>query len=561
LVAVLLLAQLVAPPLQPGPVRLPNTAPQQRPKDDGAVFKVPPGSSADPKKTESNQDAEAADPSTSDWRPEVIGETPYSNEQIQQILSGCGKANINATLNACAAQLTARLIQDGYVNSRVYSLKTPTPGALEVVLGTIAELRIKSEDEALQQQIQEQLTPLIGSVLHIPTLEKELARARRRGAGTIKGGMGRLGSDPTKAVVNLTITPAEPEPLNGDVALGNNGNVGSGEWRGVATLLQKGLIERGDTALLFLELNSDGDLELGSKVASLTYTYPLGDNWSVTGSFGVSYRRFVEFQKPAYNFSFRTLQGLLQLETTLQESENLTWTAAAAFSTNRSDSFKSGRSFPLVSGGGNDGWSHSGFLKLSTNVGGFTGPLFWNTNAYFSQGIAGVTLDEHLHNLDVAGIEPGKARAVGALTDIGLSLSPTTTINVRLAGQLAFSRLPGSMSFGLGSAVGLRGLPGSLIGGDSGYLATGEVVWTPWQKDEQKISLIPYLGIGGVHTATSVATLEDSIGVTGLIGRYQNGRWEAELGWVDTFKSNDNPGLWNDWILGHGLHTMLRYSF
>ena len=557
----LLLAQLVAPPLQPGPVRLPNTAPQQRPKDDGAVFKVPPGSSADPKKTESNQDAEAADPSTSDWRPEVIGETPYSNEQIQQILSGCGKANINATLNACAAQLTARLIQDGYVNSRVYSLKTPTPGALEVVLGTIAELRIKSEDEALQQQIQEQLTPLIGSVLHIPTLEKELARARRRGAGTIKGGMGRLGSDPTKAVVNLTITPAEPEPLNGDVALGNNGNVGSGEWRGVATLLQKGLIERGDTALLFLELNSDGDLELGSKVASLTYTYPLGDNWSVTGSFGVSYRRFVEFQKPAYNFSFRTLQGLLQLETTLQESENLTWTAAAAFSTNRSDSFKSGRSFPLVSGGGNDGWSHSGFLKLSTNVGGFTGPLFWNTNAYFSQGIAGVTLDEHLHNLDVAGIEPGKARAVGALTDIGLSLSPTTTINVRLAGQLAFSRLPGNMSFGLGSAVGLRGLPGSLIGGDSGYLATGEVVWTPWQKDEQKISLIPYLGIGGVHTATSVATLEDSIGVTGLIGRYQNGRWEAELGWVDTFKSNDNPGLWNDWILGHGLHTMLRYSF
>ena len=557
----LLLAQLVAPPLQPGPVRLPNTAPQQRPKDDGAVFKVPPGSSADPKKTESNQDAEAPDPSTSDWRPEVIGETPYSNEQIQQILSGCGKANINATLNACAAQLTARLIQDGYVNSRVYSLKTPTPGALEVVLGTIAELRIKSEDEALQQQIQEQLTPLIGSVLHIPTLEKELARARRRGAGTIKGGMGRLGSDPTKAVVNLTITPAEPEPLNGDVALGNNGNVGSGEWRGVATLLQKGLIERGDTALLFLELNSDGDLELGSKVASLTYTYPLGDNWSVTGSFGVSYRRFVEFQKPAYNFSFRTLQGLLQLETTLQESENLTWTAAAAFSTNRSDSFKSGRSFPLVSGGGNDGWSHSGFLKLSTNVGGFTGPLFWNTNAYFSQGIAGVTLDEHLHNLDVAGIEPGKARAVGALTDIGLSLSPTTTINVRLAGQLAFSRLPGSMSFGLGSAVGLRGLPGSLIGGDSGYLATGEVVWTPWQKDEQKISLIPYLGIGGVHTATSVATLEDSIGVTGLIGRYQNGRWEAELGWVDTFKSNDNPGLWNDWILGHGLHTMLRYSF
>ena len=556
-----LLAQLVAPPLQPGPVRLPNTAPQQRLKDDGPLFEVPPGSSAAPKQPESNQDADATDPSTSDWRPEIVGKTPYTEEQLKQILSGCGKASINATLNACAAQLTARLIQDGYVNSRVYSLKTPAPGALEVVLGTIAELRINSEDEALQQQIQEQLTPLIGSVLHIPTLEKELARARQRGAGTIKGGMGRLGSDPTKAVVNLTVTPAEPEPLKGDIALGNNGHVGSGEWRGVATLLQKGLIERGDTALLFLELNSDGDLELGSKVASLTYTYPLRDNWSITGSFGISYRRFVEFQKPAYNFSFRTLQGLLQLETTLQESENLTWTAAAAFSTNRSDSYKSGRSFPLVSGGGNDGWSHSGFLKLSTNVGGFAGPLFWNTNAYFSQGIAGVTLDEHLHNLDVAGIEPGEARAIGALTDIGLSLSPSTTMNLRFAGQLAFNRLPGSMSFGLGSDIGLRGLPGSLIAGDSGYLATGEVVWTPWQKDQQRISLIPYLGIGGVHTDSSVGTLEDSIGVGGLIGRYQNGRWEAELGWVDTFNSKDNPGLWNDWILGHGMYTKVRYSF
>ena len=107
-----LLAQLVAPPLQPGPVRLPNTAPQQRLKDDGPLFEGPPGSSAAPKQPESNQDADATDPSTSDWRPEIVGETPYTEEQLKQILSGCGKASINATLNACAAQLTARLIQD-----------------------------------------------------------------------------------------------------------------------------------------------------------------------------------------------------------------------------------------------------------------------------------------------------------------------------------------------------------------------------------------------------------------------------------------------------------------
>ena len=39
---VLILAQLVAPPLQPGPVRLPSKAPRQRPAQQGEVFDLPP---------------------------------------------------------------------------------------------------------------------------------------------------------------------------------------------------------------------------------------------------------------------------------------------------------------------------------------------------------------------------------------------------------------------------------------------------------------------------------------------------------------------------------------
>ena len=141
------------------------------------------------------------------------------------------------------------------------------------------------------------------------------------------------------------------------------------------------------------------------------------------------------------------------------------------------------------------------------------------------------------------------------------ALSPTTSLNIRAAGQVAFARLPGSMSFSLGSDIGLRGLPGSLIAGDSGYLGTGEVVWTAWQAGDQNVALIPFLGIGGIHTESTLGVFEDSIGVVGLIGRYRNGRWEAELGWVDSFNSDDNPGLWNDWILGHGLYTKVRFSF
>ena len=285
----LLLAQLVAPPLQPGPLRLPSKAPQQRPARQNEVFDQPQDADVAP--------LESSEPEPGrEWRPDVQGQTPYSPEQLSSILSNCARTDSKVTLNTCAAALTARLIQDGYVNSRVYALARPAPGVLEVVMGTIAELRITSEDEVLQQQVEDQLTNFIGRVLHIP-LEKALVKVRKRGTGPIKGSMGRLGSDSTKAVVNLQVSPALPKPLRVDIGFGNNGNVGSGEWRSGATMLQQGWIKSGDTALLFLEMAVDGEPKLGSKTASATYTWPINEQWSATGSFGYSKSRFGEFRR------------------------------------------------------------------------------------------------------------------------------------------------------------------------------------------------------------------------------------------------------------------------
>ena len=553
---VLFLAQLVAPPLQPGPVRLPNTAPQQARPKDSPLLDVPTAPGMSPSESSTTETGE----SVSDWRPEIKGNVPYSASELSDILQSCGKETVQKTLNTCAAAITARLIQDGYVNSRVYSLKTPEPGALEVVLGTIAELQITSDDAALQKQVEDQLYPLIGTVLHLPTLEKALVQVRRRGAGDIKGGMGRLGSDPTKAVVNLTVSPAAPIPLQGEISLGNNGSVGSGEWRAGAVLLQNGLFKRGDTALLFLELTTNDQLKLGGDVISATYTWPLSDTWSLTGSLGYSESNFVDFPSTD-DWRFRTLQGLLQLQTDLHDSERLSWTAAAALSANRTDGFDAGRRAPLVPAGGGDGWSRSGSLKLSTNLSGVSGALFWNANAYFSQGIAGITPDDHLNNLAKADVDPGRARAIGSIIDLTWMLDQRTNLNLRAAGQVAFAPLPGSMSFSIGSDTGLRGLPGSLEAGDSGYLGTGEVEWTAWQKDRQSFALIPFVGIGGIHSDGAVGKVEDSIGVTGLIGRYRNGGWEAELGWTETFNADGNLADWNDWVLGSGVHAKIRYSF
>ena len=570
----LLLAQLVEPPLQPGPIRLPNQpALERQQRDTTPEFPfIEPG----PKPTDIEIPAGTSAPDAGhrqplDWRPTLKGNSPYSSAALKTLLDDCRKQNAADTLNACAAALTAWLIRDGYINSRVYILSEPSPGALEITLGTIAELRISSDDPGLKARAEQQLSALIGTTLHLPTLEKALVEVRRNGVGQIKGNMGRLGSDPTKAVVSLFVAPSPPSPLQGDLSVGNNGNSGSGEWRSLATLLQNDLIVRGDTALLFLELDADGQLEVGTGVISGSYTYPLSDDWSLTGSVGYSYRRFVELPRPAYNYSFRTVQGLVQLEKVLHRSSNQTWSAFTGISVNRTNSYESGKRprIPLIAGGSSfsetdnswDNWTRSGFLKLGTNFSGYSGSAFWNANVYLMQGIAGITPNQHLNNLSLMGINPGQARAIGGLADLSWSLSGTKTINLRAAGQVAFNPLPGSMGFSLGSDVGIRGLPGSVVSGDSGWLGTAELVWTVWEQDRQRFEIIPFIGAGGVRTNIDDVLFSDTLGAGGLIGRFRSGRWVLELGWVDSFDTDDAPGIWNNWVLGNGLYSQVRYSF
>ena len=556
--SMLLLAQLVAPPLQPGPVRLPSSTVEQRSSPGyGPVFEQP---DSDDSGLDSLSLESKPKPKTTSWTPKVIGDAFFTDEQLSTIFKTCRQETAAKTLNNCAAKLTAQLLSEGYINSRVYVLQEPQPGGLEVVLGRISEVNVTSTDPALKDKAEQALSGLIGEVLHLPTLKKALVSLRKRGVGQISGGMQRLGSDPSRAAIQLTVEPAPPSPLQGDIALDNNGNIGSGEWRSSATLLKQDLMKRGDLALVYFELDSDGQLELGTGITSLTYRYPLNNTLSLTGSIGYSYRRFVEFKRPAFDFNFRTTQGLMQLEREITNTDAWRWTAAAGVSVNRTSSFEGDDSIPLMVGGGADGYLKSGNLKLSTNIGHQRERSNWNANLYCLQGLAGVTKGSHRHNLKLQGTDIGEARAIGGLLDVSWLISPDLVWRGRAAGQHAFAPLPSSMTFSLGSDVGLRGIPGSLVSGDSGWLGSTELVWTAWKRDQQSLQLVPFIGIGGIHTDVLGVTLEDSIGSGGLLGRYTNGRWQFELGWVDTFNTDDNPGLWNDWTLGHGLHIKVRYS-
>jgi hemolysin activation/secretion protein len=135
-------------------------------------------------------------------------------------------------------------------------------------------------------------------------------------------------------------------------------------------------------------------------------------------------------------------------------------------------------------------------------------------------------------------------------------------VNLRAGGQVAFNRLTSPMQFTLGSDAGIRGLPGQLISGDSGWLATGEVVWTAWQKGKQALQLVPFIGAGGVRTVGQGVTFSDTVGAGGVLARWLQGEhWTMELGWVQQFQTNDNVGSWQNWELARGLYARLGYRF
>ena len=564
----LLLAQLVAPPLQPGPARVPDPAPNERPRqsrpdsssDDEGLTISP---DAMPQGQEEVVPPEASSGSLNSPLPLINGETPYSSTELNQLLRECSQsASVNDQLKRCAESLTGRLQQDGYVNSRVYIEPEPAPGQLTVVMGRLVELQINSDDQRLEQRVRRRLSNLIGQTLHLPSLQRQLRQLKQRSVvSSVSGSLGKLGSDPTQAVLTLTVTPAS-HPWRGDLSLRNDGNAGSGEWRALAVLQKPELLGEGDLLQIYGELNADGDPELGASIGSLSYTIPLGESVSLTGSFGASRRNLVEARQPAHGLSFRQYQGLAQLQWTFADSGDQTWYALAGLSANRNDSYLDGQSFPLIIGGGPDGDLSTGYLRIGLGHAGSNANLGWSGQIYGLQGIAGFSSSEELHELSFYGVAPGESRALGGIVSAGWRIDPKLQLNVRTAGQVAFNELTSDMGFALGSDVGLKGLPGTLISGDNGWLSTGELNWTFWQQNDNALQLVPFIGVGGIQTTRAKVSIHDTIGTGGILLRWLHGQhWSVELGWNDQFHADNNAGFWNDWLLGSGAYGKVRYRF
>ncbi|WP_254968547.1 ShlB/FhaC/HecB family hemolysin secretion/activation protein [Cyanobium sp. CH-040] len=505
---------------------------------------------------------EAIPPAPLSALPSVEGLTVYSVESLRSILAACTAIEDPVQrLEACAAALTAQFVADGYVNSRVYVDTTTSPARLLVVEGRLVELRVEGNDDWLNRRVTRLTRSLQGSILHLPTLERNLLLLRRvPGVKQVRGNLSRLGSDPSQASLSLNLEGGAP-PWQGDVSIRNDGNSGSGEARAVATIVKPGALTQGDTLLFYGELNSDDEPELGAAVTSLTYNIPLTESIYLTAAFGASRRNLIELPPPAGDLSNEQIQGLGQLEWVFSESLTQRWSAFVGLSGTSSRNLLDGDSLPpelpdIIRN------PRNGYLRAGLSGSGQGQRIGWIGSAYVLNGISATIPDKQRQEWKEAGIDPSQATAIGGVISAGWTLAPRLQLNSRLAGQWAFNPLLPSMQFSLGSDVGLRGLPGQLISGDSGWLALTEANWTVWQNPTNAVQLVPFIGAGGIRTEVNDFTVKDTIGSGGLLVRWLTGNnWSFELGWAHQFSTDDNKGPWNDWVLDDGLYGRVQFRF
>lgn len=575
----LLLAQLVAPPLQDGPIRLPGpprqlerpspAEPQPAPPVDVRPLETPApqpdGGGAPPAGAGPAAPEPGPQPPTSlapAPLPEIRGLTLYTPEQVSTILAECSRIiDPQERLKACAVALSTRLVFDGYVSSRVYVVSDPAPGFLDVVEGRVVGIQVSGSDPWLNRRVGRLLRPLRGQILRLSTVELQLQLLKRQpGIESVRGTLARLGSDPSEGVFRVAVEPSR-EPWQGDLSLRNDGNSGSGEFRAVATLLKPSLLRRGDTLLVYGELDATDTPELGAAIASLSYTYPLSDSVSLTGGIGFSRRNLVELPAPADGFSTNQYQALAQFEWVFRESLSQRWSLFTGYSNSRSNIYEQGSALP-VSVPASVRAPAGGYLRLGVNGSGAGRHSSWSGSAYLLQGVAAATPTVQRQELAEAGIVAGRATAIGGFLSASWTVSPRWQVNLRTAAQLAFAPLTSSMQFTLGSDVGLRGLPGQLISGDSGWLASTEAVWTFWDSKTSALQLVPFIGAGGIRTNFSGGSFGDTVGSGGVLLRWlASNHWSVELGWAVPFSTTDNLGPWNDWLLGQGLYTRVNYRF
>ena len=562
-----LLAQLVTPSTQPGPVRLPRPSPIERPKSQTSGNKIEVDGSLNQSDQLTPTQSNTIDHSSQSSQPIVTGKIPYDEKQIKEIFSQCSRVTNNeGRIEACAAALTTRLVTDGYINSRVFVKSTDQNGELDLIEGRILEIRVIGPDQSLNSRVQKQLEPLKKEALNIYTLNTQLSDIRNdRTINRLQAQLKRLGSQVSDTSLIVNIEPKE-FPWEGLITASNDGSNGTGDSRGIAILSKEQLIRSNDLFLLFTEVNGNTDPDFGSVLGSMSYRFPVAPTLELTLAGGFSLRKLIDSPSRRSLISYRTKQGTFQLDWNVHRSSFQSWSLFGSVSGDQTHLLIDGqpikkKATDLASV---DRKPRGAFAKVGINGMGAGQNNRWMTTLYALQGLSASIPDNQRQQQMERGVDVGKALSIGGQLIMELDLTTSWMLKAELAGQVALNPVLPSMGFVLGADQGLLGLPAQWSSGDSGWLGVIELPWTFADGIQGRFQLVPYAGGGGVTTTRQDRVFSNSVLSYGLMVRYQTREknFRVDLGVVD-YKTQGNHQLdkSQNTLLNRGLYLSTSYLF
>ena len=169
----LLLAQLVVPPTQRGPIRLPQTGTtQEELVDDTSNIKTRIEIGEEEKRIINNIKVD-------DKRYVIQGLSIYSADKIENLLNKCKsiqQIDSHERALSCLNLVQNELKRDGYTTTLVTLEKRKDQTIFHVKEGRISQVIIRGEESSprLRKRIEDKTKFIAGEILHMPTLQRNL---------------------------------------------------------------------------------------------------------------------------------------------------------------------------------------------------------------------------------------------------------------------------------------------------------------------------------------------------------------------------------------------------
>ncbi len=561
----MLMAQLVQPPTQTGPARLPNSHQRPARQDQNVEIKI---EQQDNPELDPRQPGGASKQKPGDQTNEnkiVIDALPYDQYKLAEILAPCRKIrDITNKLKACAEQLSKQLIIDGYINTRILIQSQKEPYKLVVLPGRLVEIRVFGEDKALNENIAQQLEYLKSDFFNLIELQIALDLLEsRRDIDSLRAQLTRHGSQVNLSALKIQVSP-KTRNWESFISISNDGAETLGELKTEAITQKEDIFQSGDLFLAFLQFNNTRELDLRSSTQSISYTYPLSQQINVSGALGFGIDKIAPHHQNSFNLRYNQFQGIVNLDWLIYQADEINLSFFSSLIGSRSNLYINNKVPTDASASNLVRRPTMAYLRYGVTANGVQNKLVWQAQLYGLQGLSGFVPSNQRKEHAETGVNLGEAQAIGI--QAALRYRITNRINLLLSGsgQMAFRPLPYAMNFAVGSDQGLIGLPANLFSGNSGVLSTIQTPITLMRSDQHQVELVPFSGVGYAQTQTSSISLEDEAASYGALLRYTltQPKLTIELGYTRPLLFTDNSSAdWRKTIIGQGVYTRATYAF